>query len=78
MEIITRKHHGDTGELVPFNVKSEDLQDEVNSRTHKAGHTNRQGERLWSNKIWSGKTDRYRSVDKKKYDENYERIFGHK
>lgn len=39
------------GDLIPFNVPSKDLQDEVNSRTCKAGYTSRQGEHLWSNKI---------------------------
>lgn len=39
------------GDLIPFNVDSKDLQDEVNGRTHKAGYTNKQGERLYRTKI---------------------------
>lgn len=39
------------GDFVPFNVPEKDLREEVNSRTAKAGYTNRQGEQLWATKI---------------------------
>ena len=39
------------GDLVPFDVPEKDLRDEVNSRTAKAGYTNRYGEQLYSTKI---------------------------
>lgn len=39
------------GDLVPFNTSSKDLRDEVNSRTHKAGYTNRYGEPTYSTRI---------------------------
>ncbi len=58
------------GDLIPFNVNSKDLQDEVNSRTHKAGYTNRQGEKLYRTKIMP-------MPPNDKYRENYFKIFGH-
>lgn len=51
MNKILKNVEVEGGDLVPFNVPAKDLQDEVNSRTHKAGYTTRQGEHLWSNKI---------------------------
>lgn len=51
MEIIERKNHGNTGDTLPFYASEKVVQDEVNLRTWKAGHTNRQGERLYSTKI---------------------------
>lgn len=38
-------------EIVPASVSEKDLQDEVNSRTAKAGYTTRYGERTYSMKI---------------------------
>ena len=51
MEIITRKHHGEAGDIVPFNASNAAVQDEVNLRSWKAGYTNRQGEPTYSTKI---------------------------
>lgn len=77
MEILKRAK-GDSGEMVPFNANKKDLQDEVNCRTYKAGYTNRDGQPKISRNNGAGKGDVYRPVDKKKYDRNYERIFGKK
>lgn len=51
MEIIERKHHGDIGDILPFNANEKAIQDEVNLRSQKAGYTNRQGEPTYSTKI---------------------------
>lgn len=51
MNKILKPTEVEGGDLVPFGIPAKDLQDEVNSRTCKAGYTNRHGDRLWSNKI---------------------------
>jgi len=56
---------------VPDNVNEKELRKEVIRRGAKAGHCNRDG-----TPISTGKGDTYRPVNKKKYDENYDRIFG--
>ena len=69
---ILKRARGNSGETVSFTAKEADLREEVNRRTAKAGYTTRYGE-----PVSSGKGDTYRPVNKKKYDENYVRIFGH-
>lgn len=61
------------GEIVAWNESESNVHEEVNRRMARAGYTNKHGE-----PVSSGKGDTYRPVNKKKYDENYERIFGHK
>lgn len=51
MEIIERKHHGNIGDILPFNASEKVVQDEVNLRSCKAGYTNRQGDPTYSTKI---------------------------
>lgn len=46
------------------------VREESNRRSWKAGYTDRDGQPV------AGKGDTYRPVNKKKYDENYEKIFG--
>lgn len=50
MEILKRAK-GDSGELVSFNTNEEDLQEEINRRTAKAGYTTKYGERPYRTKI---------------------------
>jgi hypothetical protein len=61
-------------EIVPANVSENDLRDEVNCRTCKAGYTTRDGLSPYKTKIMGfaivGRA-------KKKYDNNYRKIFGH-
>jgi len=59
------------GELVPWNADKKDVQNEINARTYKAGYTDRDGQPR------NGKGDSPRPVNKKLYDANYVRIFGH-
>ena len=66
MEILKRAKSG--GEVVPWN---QDVREEALRRNAKAGYCNRDG-----SPVSAGKGDHYRPVNKKKYDRNYERIFG--
>lgn len=50
MEILKRPK-GDSGELVPWNADKKDVQEEVNSRTAKAGYTTKYGECPYRTKI---------------------------
>lgn len=72
MEIITNRTKA-PNEIVPATESESSIKDEVNQRTHKAGYTDRDGQ---PRSTGAGKGDAYRPVNKKKYDENYERIFG--
>ncbi len=70
MEIIKRKKHGNTGDVLPFYASEKVVRDEVNCRTAKAGYTNRQGEQTRRTKIMAlPANERYRK--------NYVKIFGH-
>ena len=59
-------------EIVSSTESESNVKAEVNRRTYKAGYTDRGGHRKTS----SGKGDLCRPTNKKKYDENYDRIFG--
>ena len=61
------------GEVVDWNESESNVREEVNRRSHKAGYTDRDGQPRGA-----GKGDAPRPVNKKLYDRNYERIFGHK
>lgn len=71
LEIMKRAKSG--GEIVAWNESEGNVREEVNRRMAKAGYCNRDG-----SSVGAGKGDRYRPVNKKKYDENYERIYGSK
>lgn len=71
MEIIERKHYDNEGEIVAWNASEKAVRQEVLRRNARAGYCERDG-----TPKQAGKGDRYRPVDKKKYDRNYERIFG--
>lgn len=69
MEILKRTKGA---EVVPSTESESNVKEEVNRRTHKAGYTDRDGQPLTA-----GKGDSFRPVNKKRYDENYARIYGH-
>lgn len=70
MEILKRAKSG--GEIVAWNESKDNVHEEVLKRNAKAGYCERDG-----TPIGAGKGGSYRPVNKKKYDTNYERIFGH-
>jgi len=74
MEIITEKHKA-PDEIVPAGTSDKDVQQEVNRRTYKAGYTDRDGQ---PRRTSTGKGDNFRPCNRKKYAENYEKIFKHK
>jgi len=65
-------------DIIPVNESESNVRDEVNRRTYKAGYTDRDGQPKRSRSSGAGKGDVYRPVNKKLYDRNYERCFGHK
>ena len=69
MEILKRAKSG--GEIVAWNESEANVREEVNRRTCKAGYTNSEG-----GPTSSGKGDRYRPVDERKYAANCRRVFG--
>ena len=64
-------------EIVPVTESESSIKDEVNSRTYKAGYTDRDGQPRISRSTGAGKGDVFRPTDKKKYDEGYILVFGH-
>ena len=76
MEILKRAKSG--GEVIDWNESESNVQEEVNRRTHKAGYTDRDGQPKVSRATDYGKGDSPRPINKRKYDENYIKIFGHK
>lgn len=60
------------GEVVPWNEKPENVREEMIKRSAKAGYCNSDGTIKGA-----GKGDRFRPVNKKKYDQHYKQIFGH-
>ena len=77
MEIITERHKA-PGMIVPASESESSIKDEANRRTHKAGYTDMDGQPKISRSNGAGKGDVFRPVNKKRYDQNYERIFGSK
>ena len=74
MEILKRAREG--GEIVPRAESQKNIEEEVHRRTHKAGYTDRDGQPKISRQTAYSKGDAFRPMNKKKYDENYVRIFG--
>ena len=64
--------------IVPATESVSSIKDEVNRRTCKAGYTDSDGQPKISRNNGAGKGDVPRPINKKRYDRNYERIFGHK
>lgn len=60
------------------NESESNIRDEANKRTCRAGYTDGDGQQKVSRNLKAaGKGDVPRPVNKKQYDENYKRIFGH-
>ncbi len=75
MEILKRAKGFQSGEGVSAFESEANVKEEVIRRSHKAGYTERDGTPRSNG---AGKGDVPRPVNKKLYDRNYERIFGHK
>lgn len=73
MQILKRAKQFQSGEGVSFLESEANVREEAIRRGAKAGHCNSHG-----GPVGAGKGDAYRPVNKKLYDENYERIFGKK
>lgn len=69
LEILKRAKSG--GEIVPWNESESNVREEVLKRNERAGYCRKDGSSI------AGKGDRFRPVNKKKYDENYVKAFGH-
>lgn len=76
MQILKRAKNAEL-EVVPVNESEKNVREEVNHRTWKAGHTDRDGQRKISRNTGAGKEDATRPYNGKKYRENYVKIFGH-
>lgn len=74
MEILKRARGPNDGDITSFEDAPD--KDEINRRSHKAGYTDRDGQPKISRSTGAGKGDVRRPCNKKRYDENYERIFG--
>ncbi len=75
VEILKRAKKFQSGEGVSAFESESNVREEVNRRTHKAGYTDRDGQPKVSRNNSAGNGDVYRSYDRKKYAENYDRIF---
>ncbi len=64
-------------EIVSVTESESSIKDEVNRRTCRAGYTDRDGQPRISRTTNYGKGDTCRPMNKKLYDQNYEKIFGH-
>lgn len=78
MEILKRARTVNDGDLVSPLISEKELKSEVNHRSHKAGYTDRDGQPRRSRNSGAGKGDVPRPYNRKKYAENYEKIFGHR
>ena len=71
LEILKRAKGKADGEVVPWSESEDNVREEVNRRTAKAGYTTKYGEPTSSGRIISKPLS-------KKGRENYVKIFGHK
>ncbi len=70
MQILRRAKNAEM-DIISASESKSNVREEANRRSCKAGYTDRDGQPRTS----SGKGDLYRPVNKKRYDENYDRIF---
>ncbi len=75
MEILKRAKEFQSGEGVSVFESEANVREEVNRRSYKAGYTDRDGQQMISRNNGVGKGDVPRPYDRKKYGENYDRIF---
>lgn len=76
MQILKRAKNSEL-EIVSASESEVNVREEVNRRTCKAGYTDRDGQPKVSRNNSAGKGDVCRPMNKKLYDQNYERAFGH-
>ena len=76
MQILKRVRNTEL-DIIPATESVSNIKDEVNRRSWKAGYTDRDGQPKVSRNNGAGKGDIPRLCNKKRYDENYERIFKH-
>ena len=74
MQILKRAKNAEL-EIISASESESNVREEVNKRTCKAGHTDRDGQSKVSRVTNYGKGDACRPVNKKLYDKNYDRIF---
>ena len=75
MQILNRAKNSEM-DIIPLGESKKNIQEEANRRSCKAGYTDRDGQPKKSS--GAGKGDSFRPCNKELYDQNYERIFGHK
>jgi hypothetical protein len=71
LEILKRAKGAADGEVAAWNENPENVKEEALKRSAKAGYCERDG-----TPKGAGKGDRYRPVNRQRYELNYERIFG--
>ena len=72
MQILKRAKGLCDGEIISATESGSNVKEEANRRAAKAGYCEKDG-----TPKGAGKGDTPRPVNKKKYDENYVKIFGH-
>ncbi len=75
MEILKKATEFQSGEGVAWNESEANVREEVLRRSHKAGYTEKDGTIIQTG---AGKGSRSRIVDTKKFQINYDRVFGKK
>ena len=76
MEILNRAKNTEM-DIISASESESNVREEVNRRSCKAGYTDSDGQPKMSRNNGAGKGDVPRPCDRKKYAENYKRIFGH-
>ncbi len=76
MQILKRAKNAEM-DIISASEPESNVREEVNRRTYKAGYTDRDGQMKVSRSTGAGKGDVPRLCNKKLYDQEYERIFGH-
>ncbi len=77
MQILKRAKNAEV-DIISAAESESNVREEVNRRSYKAGYTDRDGQPKISRNNSAGKGDVSRPCNKKRYDKNYDRIFGEK
>jgi len=77
MQLLKRARNSEM-DVIPLGESENNIQDEANLRSYKAGYTDRDGQQMISRNNNAGKGDVSRPCNKALYDKNYERIYGKK
>ncbi len=76
MQILKRAKNTEM-DIISVTESESNVREEANRRSYKAGYTDRDGQPRTSRVTSYSKGDTPRSYNRKKYDKNYVRIFGH-